>query len=71
MSRPSTKIPYEPAPEGAPTSVSGSNISLLQTNFSLQYHRHLEAALHTRAGDHKLDLTQLAYGHDAPRTTKD
>jgi hypothetical protein len=70
MSSP-TKIPYEPAPEGTPTSVSGSNISLLQTNFTLEYHRHLEAALHTRAGDHKLDLTKLPYGCSASRASKD
>ena len=53
------KKPYEPAPEGTPTSTAGSNISLLHTNFSLQYHRHREAALSVTAGDHKLDLTKL------------
>lgn len=57
---PTKKIRYEPAPEGTPTSVSGSNISLLHTNFALDYHRHREAALSVQPGDHKLDLAKLA-----------
>jgi len=65
------KKPYEPAPEGTPTSIAGSNISLLQTNFSLNYHKHREAALFAEPGDHKIDLTKLCHGTASKGVSKD
>lgn len=53
---------YEPAAFGVPTAVSNSNISLLQSGYSLQYNDYVNAIMGFKVGDNKHDLTTSPYG---------
>jgi hypothetical protein len=61
-----TRPYYEPANEGTPTSASNSNISLLQSGYTLDYAAYTASVLGKRPGDLKEDLTEAPHGKRNP-----
>lgn len=71
MSTSTAKSRYEPAAPGVPTAASSSNISLLQSGYSLDYNSYISAIMGYQISDLKHDLTTTHHGKKAVHSSAD